>query len=129
MGDDTAPPIPASAEEEDALDEQDEHNPPVPGEGWAASAWLKGLDLHENVAEAVLQPILAMKPPGLAQYAFCKGLRRHELHQLLHEGRMLDAMEVAIWRGVKTLARTGVATAAELSAKFATESGFELSCE
>ena len=59
--------------------------------------------MHECVAEALLQPILALQPPGLAQFAFCKSLSREQLRDLLRDDELLDEMEEVLWAGVTQL--------------------------
>ena len=67
------------------------------------SEWVKGQELRAHVADALLRPIEAEQAPGLAQFAFCKGLGRGELRALLRDGGLLDAIEEALWRGVLEL--------------------------
>ena len=50
---------------------------------WSASQWIKAHRIDEILAEAVLAPIIALEPSGVAQFTYCKGLTRDDLHRLL----------------------------------------------
>ena len=95
--------------------------------GWSTREWVKAMRLHEQVAHALLAPIVQHKPSGLAQHAYCKGLTRDELRQLLDEGDgLLDAIEETLWGAIAQLQASAVSSGAELSSKFADEADFAL---
>ena len=108
----TAAPAPAAA---------DEH-------GWSAAQFVESQLLHEAVAEALLAPILHLHPPSLAQFAYCKGLSREQLRQLLRSDgeAVLDRIEERLWAGLGKLQGAAAASGAELSAKFATDADYML---
>ena len=96
--------------------------------GWSAAQFVEGQALHEAVAAALLAPILHLRPPSLAQFAYCKGLSREQLRQLLRadDAAVLDVVEERLWAGLAQLQGAAVAGGAELSAKFATDADYML---
>ena len=113
----TGEPEPAEAEEPEVEEDR----------GWSTREWVKAMKLHELVTHALLAPILQHKPSGLAQHAYCKGLTRDELRQLLDEGDgLLDAIEERLWGAIEQLQASAVSSGAELSSKFADEADFAL---
>ena len=70
----------------------------------------------------------ALSPPSLAQFTFCQGLTRSELHHLLraHNHQLLEAVEEQLWRGVQALGEAAASSGAELGEKFAVDAKYEL---
>ena len=93
---------------------------------WTTGKWIQALELHELVSSALLAPLQEPQPPSLAQFAYCKGLTREMLHQLLHDGTLLDDVEEAVWSGIEQLTRSAASSGAELSTKFAVDANFTL---
>ena len=93
---------------------------------WTTGKWIQALELHELVSSALLAPLQEPEPPSLAQFAYCKGLTRAMLHQLLHDGTLLSDIEEAVWNGIEQLTRSAASSGAELSTKFAVDANFTL---
>ena len=96
--------------------------------GWSAAQFVEGQSLHEAVAAALLAPIAQLRPPSLAQLAYCKGLSREQLRLLLraNDAALLDVIEAKLWEGLAQLHGAAAASGAELSAKFATDADYML---
>ena len=97
-----------------------------PQHTWSASQWIKAHKIDEILAEAVLAPILGHDPSGVAQFTYCKGLTRDDLHELLQGEDVLDLIEERLWGGVVELGETPAAGGQDLSAKFASEASYML---
>ena len=108
--------------EREACEERPQHT-------WSASQWIKAHRIDEILAEAVLAPIIAHEPSGVAQFTYCKGLTRDDLHRLLQgedAPALLDMIEELLWDGVAELQETPAAGGQDLSAKFASEAAYML---
>ena len=88
-----------------------------PTHEWSLAGWLRSIDLHEVVAEA-LEP-----PAGLNALTHVLGLTSSALSKLLQRAG-LSALEPLIRKGIDQLrGASGVSTGAQLNAKFAADGG------
>jgi hypothetical protein len=89
-------------------------SPAVDETTWNVPSWLRSLDLHTRVAEALAFPA------GADAFAFTSQIQRSVLSERLRAAHLGGLIE-PVWRGVEVLRSQGARTGAELSAKFAAD--------
>ena len=117
---------------EGRVTEEGEREAPLRAEhSWSASRWIKAQEVNELIADFILAPIRQCAPSDMAQFTYCKGLTRANLHQLLRTSTggksLLDLIEERIFsNGMTDLIQARAPGGADLSAKFASEASYFL---